>query len=186
MNDEKIIELYFARSEAAITETDRKYGACCRSMTMNILGSREDSEECVNDTYLKVWDTIPPERPARLGAFVIRIARNLAFDLRKAKNRLIRGGGFESVSFDEIAECLPAASDTESTADSRAALAAVEKFILSLSREKQTIFMRRYFYMQSCADIAAGLGISEGKVKMILKRTRDGLREYLGKEGIEV
>ncbi|MCR4779638.1 MAG: RNA polymerase sigma factor [Ruminiclostridium sp.] len=186
MKDEKIIELYFARSETAINETDKKYGACCRSMTLNILGSREDSEECVNDTYLKVWDTIPPERPVKLGAFVIRIARNLAFDLRKAKSRLIRGGGFEAVSFDEIAECLPAAGDTESKADSRAALAAVEKFIFSLSREKQTVFMRRYFYMQSCTDIAADLGIPEGKVKMTLKRTRDKLREYLEKEGIDV
>ena len=186
MTDEKIIELYFARSENAIAETDKKYGSYCRTMTYNILGSHEDSEECVNDTYLRVWDAVPPTRPKRFGAFVAGIARNLALDIRKAKGRLSRGGGYGSLSFDEISECLPAQESVERTADSDEALAAVERFIRTQSRDKQIMFIRRYYYFSTCAQIAADLNMTEGKVKMTLQRMRTKLREYLEREGIDV
>ena len=186
MNDEMIIELYFARSEDAITETDRKYGECCRTTAFGILGSHEDSEECVDDTYMKLWDTIPPSRPEKLGAFVIRVCRNTALNLLKAKGRLKKGGGYGCIDFEEIAEILPAAETVESTADSNEALRAVEKFVMSLSREKRMMFMRRYFYFRTCAEIAEELGVTEGKVKMTLQRTREKLRRYLEKEGIDI
>ncbi len=186
MNDEKIIELYFARSEDAITETDRKYGTCCRRTAFGILGSHEDSDECVNDTYMKVWDAIPPERPAKLGAFVVRIVRNIALDLFRRRSSVKNGGGYNSVDFEEIAECLPAAETVESAVNRQAVLNAVQKFLSGLPKEKRVMFVRRYFYCCTCAEIADELGISEGKAKVTLQRTREKLREYLEKEGIGI
>ena len=186
MTDEKIIELYFSRSEDAITETDKKYGAYCRTMSHNITGSREDSEECVNDTYLKVWNVIPPQRPPRFGAFVVRICRNIALNMRRAKGMLKRSEEYEAIRFEEVSECLPSKENVEKTFDEKAAIKALEKFLSGLSPEKRSMFVRRYFYFSSYAQIAADLGVSEGKVKMTVSRTREKLREYLEKEGIDL
>ncbi len=186
MNDDRIIELYFARSEDAITETDRKYGGACRSMAYNILGSHEDAEECVSDTYMRVWETIPPKRPSKLGAFVVGIARHVALDLYRAANRLKNGGGYNSVGYDEIADCLPAAETVESTVDRAAVLNAVEKFLSELPRDKQIMFVRRYYYCSTCGEIARDLHTTESSVKMSLMRLREKLRKYLEKEGISI
>ncbi len=186
MNDEKIIELYFARSEDAITETDKKYGGYCRTVTYNITGSREDSEECVNDTYMKVWNVIPPQRPPKLGAFVARIARNIAINLKRAREMQIRSGNYGAVRYDEISECLPSRENVERTADDRAVLGAIERFLSTLPRDRQIMFVRRYWYFSSYEDIASDLGRTEGQVKMTLHRTRIKLREYLEKEGIDI
>ncbi len=186
MNDEKIIELYFARSENAITETDKKYGESCRKTAYSILGSHEDSEECTNDTYLKVWDVIPPQRPTKLGAFVMRILRNLAIDLLRHRTAFKSGGGYCSVGYDEIAECLPSSESVESTADRNSARKAVEKYLSSLPRDKKIMFMKRYFSCCTYADIAEDLNMTEGKVKMSLQRMREKLREHLEKEGIVI
>lgn len=186
MNDDRIIELYFDRSEDAITETDRKYGGTCRSMAYNILGSREDSEECVNDAYMRVWDAIPPKRPAKLGAFVVGTARHVALDMCRAANRLKNGGGYKSVDYDEIAGCLPSAESVEGTFDRQAVLKAVEKFLSEQSRKKQIMFVRRYFYCSTYGEIADDLHTNEDSVRMTLRRMRDKLRKFLEKEGIGI
>lgn len=186
MNDEQIIELYFQRSESAISETDSKYGAGCRRLTYGILGNHEDSEECVNDTYLKCWNTMPPKRPPELKLFIVRIARNLALNMRRAVGTLKRGGGFIAVDMEEISECLPSGSNVEEEVDEAAAAKAIDRFLTTLDREKQIIFVRRYWYFCTVTEIADDMGISESKVKMTLSRTREKLREYLEKEGINV
>ena len=186
MNDEKIIKLYFDRSEDAITETDRKYGGACRSVAYNILGSREDTEECTNDTYMEVWEAIPPKRPAKLGAFVVSIARHLALNMYTASNRIKNGRGYSSVDFDEIAECLPAKESVESEIDDKTVLDAVERFLTTLSREKQIMFVRRYYYGSTYGEIADDLKTNEDRVRMTLKRIRENLRKFLEKEGIEI
>ena len=186
MSDEDIIGLFFARSESAITETDRKYGAYCRVLTFNITGSREDSEECVNDTYMKLWSLIPPQRPPKLGAFTARIARSIALNVRKAKNALKRRAECGTVSFEELAECLPSRESVERTADGRAAVEAIERFLSGCSREKQLIFVLRYWYLRSSPDIADALGITEGKVKVTLSRMREKLKAFLESEGIDI
>ncbi|MBR1833142.1 MAG: RNA polymerase sigma factor [Ruminiclostridium sp.] len=186
MNDEKIIELYFARSEDAITETDRKYGDCCRNTAYNILGNHEDTEECVNDTYMKVWNVIPPQRPAKLGSFVMRIVRNLAIDIYKKRNAVKNRNGYNTVSFDEISEFLPVSENVESIADGNAVLKAVESFLQTLPRDKRIMFVRRYFYCSKYGDIAKELHTTEGNVTVTLRRIREKLRSYLEKEGIEI
>ncbi len=186
MNDNRIIELYFERSEDAIAETDRKYGGCCRSTAYSILGNREDSEECTNDTYLKIWNNIPPNRPARLGAFIMRIVRNLAIDMYRKRERLKSGGGYGSVSYDEIVECLPSSESAESAADRQAVLTAVEDFLRKLPKDKRVMFVRRYYFCGTYAEIAADMHTTEDGVRMSLKRTREKLRGYLEKEGVEI
>ncbi|MBQ9382880.1 MAG: sigma-70 family RNA polymerase sigma factor [Ruminiclostridium sp.] len=186
MTDEKIIKLYFDRSEDAITETDKKYGGACRSVAYNILGSREDTEECTNDTYMEVWEVIPPKRPAKLGAFVVSIARHIALNMYAAANRIKNGRGYRSVGFDEIAECLPSKENVESEAEDKAVLKAVESFLSTLPREKQIMFVRRYYYGSTYGEIAADLNTGEDRVRMSLRRTREKLRKFLEKEGIGI
>ncbi len=186
MNDEKIIELYFTRSEDAISETDKKYGGVCRSTAYNILGNHEDTEECVNDTYMKVWNVIPPQRPAKLGSFVMRIVRNLAIDIYKKRNAVKNRNGYNTVSFDEISEFLPVSENVESIADRNAVLKAVESFLQTLPRDKRIMFVRRYFYCSKYGDIAKELHTTEGNVTVTLRRIREKLRSYLEKEGIEI
>lgn len=186
MKDKDIIELYFARSEKAITETDIKYGGYCRTVTYNILGNREDSEECVNDTYMRVWELIPPQRPDKLGAFVARIARNLAMDMLDRFAAAKRGGSSHALAYEEISECVPSSLSVERSVDENELAKIIESFVTSLPREKQKIFMKRYFHFCTVAEIAEQMHISQSKVKMTLQRTRAKLKEYLGKEGIEL
>ena len=186
MTDKKIVELYFARSEDAISETDRKYGSYIRGLAMSVLGNVQDSEECVNDAYMRLWETIPPQKPDKLGAFAARIVRNIALNTVTRLSALKRGGGDSSTPFDEIADCLPSAESTEHTVENRELARILERFLGTLGREKQLIFMKRYWYFESVPEIAAEMNISESKVKMSLKRTRDRLREFLGKEGVEI
>lgn len=184
MEDERIIELYWARSEDAISETSNKYGSYCRQIAWNILYSSEDSEECVNDTYLRVWNTIPPHKPNKFSAFLGRITRNLALDRYKKLTADKRGNGQVTLALDELAECIPSADNTESAADDIALTDVLNRFLASLPAEKRKIFMRRYWYLSRIKEIAADFGMSESKVKMILMRTRNELKEILEKEGI--
>ena len=186
MNDNEIIGLYFDRSESAISETDTKYGSYCRKLTFGILCSREDSEECVNDTYMKLWDTIPPTRPKRLAAYIAGVARNLALNMRRASGAAKRGGSDTALAFDEIAECLPSSETVESAVDENELVRALNAFLAGLDREKQKIFMLRYYHFFSVSDIADELHISDAKVRTTLHRTREKLRRYLEKEGIDV
>ena len=181
MNDDRIIKLYFDRSEDAITETDKKYGGACRSVAYNILGSHEDSEECTNDTYMKVWDAIPPQKPRSLKAYLSKIIRNLALDRYEKNHAKKRGSGKTDAVFEEIEDFLPASGDD--IADSLALRDAINRFIIELEKEDRIIFVQRYWYFCQVKDIAMMRGLSVSNVKMTLKRTRDKLREYLQKEG---
>ena len=186
MNDKDIIGLFNARSEEAISETDKKYGGVCRHTAYNILGNHEDTEECVNDTYLKVWNVIPPKQPEKLGAFILRIVRNSAINLFKQRGSLKNGGGYSSVSFEEISEFLPAADDVDISVDRRAFTDALERFLNTLPKNRRVMFVRRYFYCSTYSDIAKEMHITEGSAAASVRRTREKLREFLEKEGIRI
>lgn len=186
MNDNEIIKLYFTRSEKAISETDKKYGAYCRGITYDILGSREDSEECVNDTYLKAWNTIPPQQPRSLGAFLSAIARNLALNLRRKHSTQKRGGRSAEAVYDELEECIPSSQTVEKQFDERELIRLINSFLANLGKEKQIMFMKRYYHFRSISEIAQEMGISEEKVKTTLHRVRGKLKKELEKEGIEL
>jgi len=186
MNDNEIIELYNKRSEEAIAETDKAYGRYCRSLTYAILGSREDSEECVNDTYMKLWELIPPKKPPSLGAFTAKIARNLAINRREMLSADKRGGGMLAVDYNEISDCLPSADTVEKKADESELTAALERFLRSLPNDKRRIFLKRYWGFMSVADIARETGRSESNIKTTLHRVREKLRKFLEKEGINI
>lgn len=182
MEDEKIIELYFNRSEAAIEETSQKYGSYCRAIANNILGSYEDSEECENDGYRVLWERIPPERPAYFKGFLGRIVRNLAlnrYDYNTAKKR---NGKFHVV-LSELEECIPSKISLEQQVEEREISKEITLFLKSIEKEKRIIFVRRYWFSDSIEDIALGFGISESKVKSILFRTRKKLKIHLEREG---
>lgn len=184
MEDAAIIELYWARSESAIGSTQEKYGGRCRGIAWNILRSDSDSEECVNDTWLRAWDAMPPERPAKLGAFLGRITRNLALDRLKKRDSQKRGGGRLPLALSELEECVPSGDDPARCVDELALRELLDRFLASLNEDARVIFLRRYWYMLSVEEVARGIGVSRSKVKSSLLRSREKLRELLEKEGI--
>ncbi len=184
MDDKQIIELYNERSETAISETANKYGRYCYHIAYNILYNAQDSEECVNDTYLKTWETIPPQCPNKLSVFLGKITRNLALNRYKYYTREKRGGGQTFLALDELSECIPAVDNTEQATDEQELIDVLNRFLRSLPTEKRIIFLRRYWYLSSIKEIADDFGISESKVKMTLLRTRNALQQVLEKEGI--
>ena len=183
MEDNKIIELYFARNEAAISETSCKYGHYCHAIAYNILFSEQDCQECLNDAYLHTWNCIPPARPHSLRAFLGKITRNLALNFLEKKNAQKRGGGEVTIILGELAEC---AASLDSFADELALSEIINKFLASLSAQSRKFFVGRYFYARSIKEIARMYGVSENKVTVSLFRTREKLREVLTKEGIDV
>ena len=181
--DEEIVNLYFDRSEEAIAACQIKYGKSCHTVAYNILHSDEDAEECVNDTWLRAWNSIPPERPTRLGAWLSTVTRRLALTRYEKKTAAKRNGGMEA-SLEELSECVTAGSLT--IADEVALSEAINGFLASLPTRTRMIFMRKYWYMDSIADIAKALGMGESAVKVTLHRTREKFRKHLAKEGITV
>ena len=185
MEDEAIIGLYDTRDEAAITETDKKYGGYCRTISWNILQNRPDTEECVNDAYLHTWNAIPPEKPHSLRGFVGRITRNLSLNRLAEKKAAKRGGGRYTAVYDELDASLSHAGCPD-------ALGEIElrdllnRFLAALPEDRRNVFIGRYWYFQTVAEIAAQTGFTQSKVKMQLKSARDELREYLRKEGVTV
>ncbi len=184
MEDKQIIDLYFARSEDAIRHTHKKYGPYCRQIAYNILYDRFDSEECVNDTYLKTWNAIPPRRPNHFKLFLGKITRNLALDRFDWNHAAKRGGGELEISLEELRDCIPSSTDVAQTVENKVLLRALDAFLASLPPEARKIFLRRYWYMSSVKEIASFYGISESNVKMRLMRTRNALKAYLEQEGI--
>ena len=184
MDDRQIIALYNERSEAALSETAKKYGRYCRSIAYNILSNEEDCEECVNDTWLKAWEAIPPQCPDSLPAFLGRITRNLALNRYKHNNREKRGGGQTPLVLEELADCIPGGSNAETAAEEALLVEVLNRFLEGLPVQKRKIFLRRYWYMSSVKEIAADFGLSESNVKMTLLRTRSKLKQTLEKEGI--
>ena len=184
MDDSKIIELFFARNEDAIKHTDDTYGRRLFHLADNIVHNDQDAEESVNDTYTKAWDTIPPQRPEHFFAYIAKICRNFALkriDWQKAKKR-----NAEVVTLtQEMENCIP---DTyrDMEADERELGRILDAFLRTLTPENQMVFLRRYWYVDTIAEIAVRYGISESAVQMRLNRTRSKLAMYLAKEGIKV
>lgn len=183
MTDEKIVELYWVRSEEAIKETQNSYGSYCTAICSNILSSRQDTEECINDAYMKLWETIPPQRPRSLKAYLSKIVRNLALDKYRNINSAKRGGKQAKLVFEEIQEFI--SEGGEQLADELALRDAINAFLEDLESETRIIFVQRYWYFLSVKQIADIHGLGQSKVKMTLKRTRDKLKEHLEKEGLD-
>lgn len=183
MNDSSIIEMLFERSDSAIKELSGKYKNYCSTIARNILHNEEDTEECLNDTWLRVWNRIPPERPEKLSVFIGRITRNLAIDRYRNRKTEKNGNGEMSACLDELYECV---GDGESFADNLILKDLLNSFLGTLKEDTRKIFMLRYWYMFPIKNICEQCSLSEGAVKMSLQRTRNKLREYLEKEGVEI
>lgn len=182
MDDQEIIQLYFNRDEQAIHETGRKYGTYCYSIASNILGSHEDSEECVNDTWLRVWNAIPPAKPVRFRSFLARITRNAAIDQCRRRNAGRRIKGNMQDVLEELEDCLPDHDTVESMAEARELEQLINRFLHSLPERECNIFLRRYFYAESTAEIARRYQLRKSNVAVILSRTRKKLKDYLTRE----
>lgn len=184
MEDRKIIELYFNRSEKAITETAKKYGRYCYIIAFNILGIKEDSDECVNDAYFRVWNSIPPKRPVRLQTYIGKIVRNLSINRYQKIKAQKRGSGQTALVIDELSECIPDKCDL--SADDVIIKNALNKFLKSLPQGKRNVFIQRYWYMYSVKEIAKNAGLTESNVSVTLMRLREELKNRLESEGVIV
>lgn len=182
MEDRQIVDLYFARSDQAIAETERKYGGYCRAIARNILGSEQDTDECVSDAWLGAWNSIPPQNPQSLAAYVGKLTRHKAIDRLRERGRLKRGGDAVTLALEELDECVPARMGVEEEVLRRELGAAIRRFLAGLEKRERTVFLLRYWYLCPVAEIAARLGYTQGKVKSLLFRTRKKLRDYLEKE----
>ena len=185
MDDKTIIQLYFERSEQAISATEARYGAYCRSILRNILDDPGDLEECMNDVFLKLWSQIPPYRPECLRAFVGSVARNCALDRYRAAHTAKRGGGTVEVALSEIQECA-GGQNVEDALEEHRLVELLNTFLGRLPKETRVIFVKRYWYLSPVRRIAAETGCTEGKVKMCLHRTRKQLKQFLEKEDISL
>lgn len=182
MEDAKIVELFFSRSEEAIAATMEKYGAYCQSIAYRILHSREDAEECVNDALVKAWGAIPPKKPTHLGTFIGRITRNKALDRLDYQNAKKRPDEVALI-LEEIGDTIPA-NAADNVADRITLRDAINDFLGTLSKKERCVFLRRYWYFSSLGDIARDYGHEESYIRIMLFRTRNKLRLYLEKEGI--
>lgn len=184
MEDNRILELYWARDERAVEETQKSYGRYCYHIAWNILFEKEDSEECVNDTWLHAWNAIPPKKPDRLAVFLGTITRNLSLDRWKKKRSAKRGGGRLQQTLDELEECLPAAHGVEDQVEAAELERLLNGFLRMLPERECNIFLRRYWYAEEYQAIADRYGMKLNTVKTVLFRTRKRLKEYLEGEGV--
>jgi len=184
MDDKAILDLYWSRSEKAISETDAKYGAYCFCIANNILNNREDSEESVSDTYLAAWNSMPPKRPAVLSAFLGKITRYLSLDRWKKRSRLKRGGGEIDLCLEELQDCVSGQSSAEDAILRKETLAAVNRFLSTLSETERKVFLCRYWYLDPVKDIAERFGFSPNRTSVLLRRIREKMNTYLTKEGL--
>lgn len=185
MDDTKILELFWARAQEAITGVTERYGALCRAVAGNILANSRDVEECVNDVWLAAWNAIPPARPERMGAFLARMTRNIALD-KLEYNRAQKRNGELDLALSELEECLSSRSRVEEQVEAGQTAAVIDAFLRTLPREQRWVFLRRYWYADPIAEIARRGHMSQGKVKSMLFRTREKLRTYLEQEGIAI
>lgn len=184
MEDRELINLFWERSESAISETDKKYRSYCKKIAYNILYSPEDSEECINDTYLKAWNAIPSDRPKIFSAYLGKITRNLAINIYNKKRTKKRGSGEVEAVLDELENIVKAYNTVEDEMDSKEITSVLNSFLYSLDKEDRIIFVRRYWYVDSIKNIAKNTGFSQSKIKSNLFRTRNKLKLYLEKEEI--
>ena len=184
MNDSQIVALFFDRDQRAIEETDAKYGCYCYSIVHNILQSREDAEEAVSDTYLALWTAIPPHKPAMLRTFLGKIARRTALKRWEHLRTQKRGGGEVALALEELSEYLSDGITPETAMETAELTQLLNEFLRKLPKEERQVFVCRYWYLDSVADIAKRFGYTQSKVKSMLARTRMKLRTALTKEGI--
>ena len=184
MDDQKIIDLYWSRSETAITETDQKYGKYCYSIAYNILTNNEDAEESVNDTYMAAWKTMPPKRPSILATFLGKITRHLSIDRWRSRNRYKRGGGEIVLALEELEECVTDSQTIEAAYERKQLALVLNRFLESLPETERRIFLCRYWYLDSISDIASYYGFSDSKVTSMLYCTRKKLWTVLEKEDL--
>ena len=184
MKDSEIIELYWNRNETAISESSSRYGGYCYSIAYNILRNKEDSDECLNDTWLKTWNAIPPQRPQKLSAFLGKITRNLSLDKWKARTAQKRGGDEITLIIDELEECIPATFSVEQAISDAELEKTINHFLHMLPERECNLFLSRYWHGNSLSIIANTFSMKENNVKASLFRTRKKLKEYLIKEDI--
>lgn len=185
MDDSQILGLYFSRSEAAIKETDSKYGSYCYKIAYNILANREDSEESVNDVYLAAWNCIPPQKPAKLSAFLGKLTRNISIDRWRSSSAKKRGGGEVDIALEELSECVSGQTSVEDAVLQKEVVACLDRFLAGLSDKERTVFLCRYWYVNTLEEIADKTGFSVGKIKSMLYRTRGKLDKQLEKEELK-
>ncbi|MBQ9510464.1 MAG: sigma-70 family RNA polymerase sigma factor [Clostridia bacterium] len=183
LDDSKIIELFFERSEQAIVELSNKYGSVCKRTAKNILGNDLDAEECVNESYLGAWNTIPPQKPDVLSSYVCRIVRNLAIKKYHSNTATKRNGAYDVV-LDEIEECFSSSLSVENEIESKEITFAINKFLSSLDKESRVMFVKRYWYSDSLEDLSKAYNMSKHNVSVRLFRIRKRLKVFLSKEGV--
>lgn len=185
MEDSKIIELFYERSEQAIVELSKKYGTVCNKVAKNILNNELDAEECVNDAYLGAWNTIPPQCPNPLQTYICRIVRNLSIK-KYHKNTAVKRNSYYDVVLDEVENCMPSQITVEDELMVKELTQSIDRFLATLDQEKRVMFVRRYWYSDSISDIARRFYMSNSNVSVGLLRTREKLKKYLRKEGFEI
>lgn len=186
MKDQEIVNLYWERNEDAIRQTQQKYGAYLSKVAYNTLADFEDSKECVNDTYLAAWDSIPPQRPTILSSYLAKITRQLSIDLFRRKNAVKRYASEYAISLEELGDTFTDGSTPEQILDAKLLDEAISRFVCALPDDAQRAFVGRYYFFDSLRDIAGYCGMKEGKLKSLLYRTRQQLKTHLLKEGFDV
>lgn len=186
MGDREIIRLFFDREEKALNEVSSKYGSFCRKIALNILGKREEAEECVNDTYMRAWESIPPNDPPVLSAFLARITRNLALSRVEFFNAEKRGGGSGELSFEELDDFILGENSVEKQAEQNELIAQINMFLEKLPARQRQIFVARYWGFYKLSELAKLFGMSESGVSASLERTRKKLRKHLEKGGFSL
>lgn len=184
MEDCKIVQLYFDRSEQAIAETDRKYGPYCYSIAYNILTNQEDAQECVSDTYYAAWNRIPPARPSLLSAFLGKITRHISIDRWRRSNAYKRTGGQVTLALEELGDVTGREETLEDSLSRKELVFAVNRFLLTIPKTERGVFLCRYWYLDDIGTIAEKTGLTRGNVSTMLSRTRKKLRQALKKEGL--
>lgn len=185
MEDGRIIELFFSRSEKAVAELSNKYGAICRRIAFNIVNNREDAEECVNDAYLGMWNSIPPQKPNPLSTYVCKITRNIALK-RRRYNTAEKRNSFYDVSLSELEECIPSAAQDAVSCTEEELTKLMEYFLDSLDKKSRILFVKRYWFAESIKTIAEEFHMTENYVSVKLLRIRGKLKTYLEKKGVLV
>ena len=183
MDDGRIVELYWERSEKALTETQIKYGNYLSRISYNILNNTEDARECVNDTYLDAWNSMPPHRPSVLSVFLGKITRRISIDCWRKNNADKRGGGELTLAYHELEDCVSGKENVENEIERKELICSINRFLEKLPVTERRLFLRRYWFMDSVKSIARAFGFSESKVTSMLFRTRSKLRLHLEKEG---
>lgn len=186
MDDSTILDLYFSRSEEAITETDKKYGKYCNYIAYHILNSSQDAEECVSDTYLRAWNAIPPNRPSQLSTYLGKITRNLALNRHKGKHAKKRGEGQVEVALEELSQCIGRNGQVEALVDEMVLVSVINAFLEEMPALKRVVFVKRYWYLCSIEEIAEELSMNRNRITSMLFRMRKDLKHRLESEGISL